>query len=114
MIPRIPIKNKLLQTPNHVHDSSQKQNNTYTITSKACRNETVKPLPPARLLSKQGSRRRSGLVVFPVENSWFNLRPGRGTVSYWREQTVTDVTSGEVQYCGPGDVKVWVFGTEVL
>jgi hypothetical protein len=42
--------------------------------------------------------------VFPVENSWFNLRPGRGTVSYWREQTVTDVTSGEVQYCGPGDV----------
>ena len=31
-----------------------------------------------------------------VKQSWFNLRPGRGTVSYEREQTVTDVTSGEV------------------
>lgn len=59
---------------------------------KICRNETVKPLPPARFLSEQGSRRRSGLVVFLV----YILRPGRGTVSY-EEQTVTDVTSVEVQ-----------------
>lgn len=79
------ITNTNTNTTNHVKATS------------ACRNETVKPLPPARLLSKQGSRRRSGLVVFPVvKTSWFDLRPGRGTVSY-EEQTVTDVTSVEVQ-----------------
>jgi hypothetical protein len=48
-------------------------NNNTSRRVKICRNETVKPLPPARLLSEQGSRRRSGLVVF-LE---YVLRPGR-------------------------------------
>ena len=51
--------------------------------------------------------------MFPV-NSCFNLRPGRGTVSYSREQTVTDVTSEEVQYCGPGDVSLLVERRELV
>lgn len=48
---------------------------------------------------------RLSSVPFVKEQSWYNLRPGRGTVSYWREQTVTDVTSEEVLCCGPGDVE---------
>jgi hypothetical protein len=66
------------QIPTHTSITSHAEQQTI---SKECRNETVKPLPPARLLSKQGSRRRSGLVVFPTCSSDDILRPGRGTVS---------------------------------
>jgi hypothetical protein len=108
-------KNKLLPPQNHIHDSPPTQNYMYTSRSRLCRNETVKPLPPARLLSKQGSRRRSGLVVFPfVKQSWFNLRPGRGTVSYWREQTVTDVTSGEGAVLWSRRCVVWFLEPELI
>jgi hypothetical protein len=63
--------------PKHLSRSiTSKRYNIYInafMRIKLCRNETVKPLPPARLLSEQGSRRRSGLVVFLVSI----LRPGR-------------------------------------
>jgi hypothetical protein len=76
------------------HEAAKQQ-----TVSKECRNETVKPLPPARLLSKQGSRRRSGLVVFPTCSSDYILRPGRGTVSYAR--------SRQLQTSLPWKVGLW-------
>jgi hypothetical protein len=84
------------QIPTHTSTTSHAEQQTRT---RLCRNETVKPLPPARLLSKQGSRRRSGLVVFPTCSSDYILRPGRGTVSYAR--------SRQLQTSLPWKVGLW-------